>query len=349
MADSLYATSAQGAAMPGANECPGKHMPKRSSEVLEDEDCGEREPRKRRREEYGATLEATKVVFNDGSFEVGATVGKIVGRGHSYEELQMSGNARMHAGDTHNINISGPVTNLRVSYGASIESIHGRDAADQIASDLRLECKKTALEFLWMLQRLFSRVALPKQVALHVAYLEDALGNFHKVDPGLMNWERLHCEIAVSFSGQPGNLRVAQKRYRFVDDSRSGDLIDPKKPPRFTDIFQPGRHVRMNMHFESYEVPRDRCPNCRFEQVCNVGSETTCMSCRFSYHGCAEEVDMADLLARKHSGGSETMSEHAHCRFMRHDQDKPNQFRRISISIRFANELSVYRFLSRLT
>lgn len=252
--------------------------------------------RKRRHRGPRPTIGASSLVFGYGGFDIDGTVQQVGRTGHSYEGLQMTGYSRVHAGDTFN-NYHGPVT-LQVEDISRGSRGNHRDHLGNVGQvmadkgfELRDQSKQTVLQFLKMLQRLFSGVAPLMQVTRQVAYLEDALGRFCEVDINSMDWTSLHCGIALSFNDKPGRLRVARENYRLFDRFECDTLVDPRSPPDFAAFFKAGRHYRMSMHFTRSEVPERQCPSCGFVQKCNAGTRTSCVNCELDYRSHPEHVD----------------------------------------------------------
>lgn len=171
---------------------------------------------------------------------------------------------------------------------ASPESTHQRACPDK-KQDQRNECWDNAM-ILKLLQLWIATV--PRHIERNLAYLEDALGRFHEVDLGSMDWTILHCAIETSFKHQPGCQKVARKQYRLSKRSQrpklsqrlkcpqSDHLADPERPPEFRTFFRSRQLYLMSIHYEN-----DACPRCSAFEEPNIPSGTVCIRCNFTYCG----------------------------------------------------------------
>lgn len=227
-----------------------------------------------------------RAVPSDESLQAGVIDQQVVCRGASYKDLRMDGNARVHAGDTHNsTNILGSFAEVHIHQGLGEEQI---EKVEKVLSALMLftiALLMTGVYFCEALQRMALQMRLLKQISRELAYLEGALGHIHEIEIGVLDWPGLHCQVMIAFEGKAGHQRIMNEKYRLFDRFDSGKLIDPRHPPEFSALFKAGHHIRMSIHFAWNEVCQDRCPKCKLMQRCNIDFETVCKRCGFSYHG----------------------------------------------------------------
>lgn len=302
----------------------------------------EKKPRNRRKRDIDARrTAAVTTAFSDGGLGEEASVRRQVRHGTWYKDFRIDGQAKAHVGDSYNeINIAS-VTNLQLRPDPAPDRSEEVETVWVAVRVFAIAYFVTAVHLFKMLQRIMSRVALPKQLTRRIARLEDALGFPLDVNIDIMDWTYLHYRILCAFSGKPGYQRVARASYRLFDQDRRDLLIDPRRAPSFDVFFRSGRCYQMSIHFDSTEVSYDKCPKCKFVQDCNIGSETICVRCGFSYRGHVEDnrveeldddTEAGDSNTNPGCGGADSLRKITRRAFPRKKRDEPGRFKRISIS-----------------
>lgn len=175
-------------------------------------------------------------------------------QGHTYRNLTISGQARVHAGNQITIN----------NYQAGVSTNASTKVGSAALGTVFLE---TLIQFLVLVQRLMATV--PIQVQQPLVLFEDAHGRRSQIDINFVaNWDVFEFGLLAAFSSVPGRERVIQNRYRLSDAYQKQVLFNPNSPPDFAATFRPGRKFYMSMHFEWYEVSTRDCPRCRYVQPC---------------------------------------------------------------------------------
>jgi hypothetical protein len=291
---------------------------------------------------------STRVRDHDGNLALACTTASMR-RGHSYREMRIGGHSRVHMGD----NYGGPTFNIRNSLDlwTAMDTQRFADAETReraIIVQLAISILAAALmhAFMHCLLRLTGgaqrRVpSLLNLIGSRIAVFEDALGEIKHIDIDVVtDWTTFHYNLACTFKYRPGYCRIAAAGYRLFDRAQSNQLIDPKHPPAFTDIFHSKAYVLMSVHFEWEEVPLECCPRCGLEQEYEPAAETTCKNkgCGFRYRGQVEERRIEESNDRTES--EEYTPEHdergppkdARKKLLKYEQVHPAQFSRISVS-----------------
>lgn len=193
-------------------------------------------------------------------YAIGSVAGPRHSRpGHTYDRVQIRDRARVHMGDRFGDQVIINHNYLGL-YAAMNMWLAQNTEASEKAAILRLAASIIAVALLdalvWMVlpampQFMRNRVpALRNVLTTHAVLFEDALGRFNRIDLDVVaSWNAFHYQVTCAFVNKPGYRRVAVAGYRIFDRTQSDRLIDPKQPPRFTDVFRTNKHLRMSIHF----------------------------------------------------------------------------------------------------
>lgn len=297
-----------------------------------------------------ATVQEVGHYLPDVTFEMQANRTAGSGRpwksGNTYSRVRVSNEARVQLGDSITVNNHYSVPNkaggepIIARVELTEESLKTLLAAISLVKTLL----QTATGLLVLLQATMSAYRLPKQIDDELAFFEDALGRFQRIDLRFLdNWPAFRRRLACDFQETPGSRRILEMRYRLFDRVGGNYIVDPRRPPPFASVFRQGRHVQMSIHFEWDEVSDEECPRCGLEQDCKADAETICARCGFFYRGQVQgarvdEMDAVDdeetppSLPEQNGGNVRRLSHPNHHPGKQEQTDAPSSFNRITIS-----------------
>lgn len=269
--------------------------------------------------------------------------------GHSWANMRIGGHAKVHMG---NYNVQQTTDNNFYSGLSAVMHMklsHDSDAGARI-TDVSFSLAKLLVTnfetqtMLWIpLQCAVGRATmlLPQQLSSPSVTLENAFGDCKHFELGLIvSWKAFRCVLTEAFYNRPGYQRVSDLQHRLCDRRSPKELVDPKNPPEFAAIFQPGCYLQISIHFGWDEVSRRARPSCGLAQVCYPEKETTCLeaSCKFRYRGFVDEQRVEEIYgdsdgnvdAEAHVGVKRPAPTCRGSPFLL--KDVPSQFKSITIS-----------------
>jgi hypothetical protein len=264
----------------------------------------------------------------------------------SYQDLFISGNARLHAGNVYNSFYNSFHGSASAASGLQSRPPRSNVQAATVcqASCALLVALLGAFEQLCLLvqvtvQRELANRSLQVQIKHEVAVFEDALGSTFHIDTQLIgDWDSFNFLLTRAFRNKQGSQRIANSKYRLFQRSKSELLLHPLDLPPFLDVFRLGEHVQMSIHFDADEISNGQCGRCGLvhdQDISSLAIERTCSRCNFVYRSnvISHREGSSPWSRRRGSFGSDVERSKRNGPMQRStsSQDNPGCFNRISI------------------
>jgi hypothetical protein len=214
--------------------------------------------------------------------------------GNSYHDLCISGDARVHAGNVYNSfynSFQGPATTrdgLQLGQpGSRLEAATVSQASCALLVALLGAIEQLCLLVRGVVQQDLVNRSLQVQIKCELAVFEDALGRTSYIDTQFIgDWHSFNHLLTRAFRNKEGFWRLANSKYRLCQRSKSDKLLHPLKLPAFLDVFRPGEHVQMSIHFDADEISDGRCGRCGLvydQDLLSSTVERKCPRCNLMY------------------------------------------------------------------
>lgn len=200
-----------------------------------------------RRTKPPTEVQELAAVSHDGDTLARPRAGASAFAGHSYSDVVITAQARVHLGDS----IKNVVNNF---YGAGAARKGGLGNDDTALVQAILELLAAVMHTAQCICTLSGRTMTAVSILLpssHLAYFEDALGRRRQIDVQFIgDWTSFHFILVRTFRNELYAQDVTDFKYRLFGRSGGKDFVDPQMPPPYASVFKAGRHVQMSFHSE---------------------------------------------------------------------------------------------------